>query len=51
MNNVKYHYYENRYRSFDDPYPLVNKYFTRVDGVDGEFFAVNNGWVEGNDSR
>lgn len=43
---------DNSYRSFDDPYPLVNKYFSRVAGVDGDFFALNNGWVGGdNDSR
>lgn len=50
MSDVRYNYFDNSNRSFDDPYPLVNKYFSRVDGTDGEFYAINNGWVGGNDS-
>jgi len=30
---------------------LVNKYFSKVNGSNGEFFALNNGWVGGADSR
>ncbi len=52
MGFIKYHYIDNSNRSFDDPYPLVHRYFSRVEGVDGEFYAINNGWVGGhNDSR
>jgi hypothetical protein len=52
IGNVKHNFLDNSYRSFDDPYPLVNKYFSRVAGVDGDFYALNNGWVGGgNDSR
>lgn len=51
MNEVRRNYLDNNYRSFDDAYPLVNKYFSKVQGVDGDFYALNNGWVGGNDSR
>lgn len=51
IDGVKYHYFDNNFRRFDDPYPLVNKYFSRVEGTSGEFFALNNGWVGGADSR
>jgi hypothetical protein len=35
MGSVRHSYFENSYRRFDDPYPLVNKYFSKVDGRHG----------------
>lgn len=51
LGSVKHNYYENKYRTFDDPYPLVNKYFSKVEANDSCFYAINNGWVGGADSR
>jgi hypothetical protein len=51
LGSVKHNFYENKYRTFDDPYPLVNKYFSKVETNDSCFYAINNGWVGGADSR
>jgi len=51
IDSVRHNYFEHSYRRFDDPWPLVNKYFSKVKGTTGEFFAINNGWVGGADSR
>lgn len=52
MNDIRHHYFDNSHRSFEDSHPLVNRYFSRVDGKDGEFYALNNGYVSGDiDSR
>lgn len=52
INQVRQEYLYNKTRSFDDPHPLVDQYFTKVKGYDGDYYGLNNGWVGGdNDSR
>jgi hypothetical protein len=52
INQVRYEYLYEKTRSFDDPHPLVDQYFTLVKGYDGDYHGLNNGWVGGdNDSR
>ena len=46
MHEIKDNYIDNHHRSFNDPYPLVSKYFTQVISLEGKkFYALNNGWV------
>lgn len=61
MNEVRHNYLHNNYRDFEDPYPFVSKYFSRIpktkecqnpdDCPNDCFWALNNGWVGGADSR
>jgi glycogen debranching enzyme len=51
MGAVRYHYMDAKNRSFDDAYPMVERYFSRVEGKKGSFYALNNGWVGGNNAR
>jgi hypothetical protein len=30
MNEVRHNYLHNSYRDFEDPYPFVSKYFSRI---------------------
>lgn len=48
---MRYHYLEAKTREFDDIYPLVGTYFSPVQGPNGKFYALNNGWVGNHDSR
>lgn len=58
MNEVRHNYLHNDYRDLEDSYPLVSKYFSRIpknskntEGPKECFWALNNGWVGGADSR
>jgi hypothetical protein len=52
INYIKVSYFVTKERSLSDPYPLALTYFTKVDGKEGDFYALNNGWVGGDfDSR
>lgn len=55
MNEVRHNYLHNNYRDLDDPYPFVKKYFSRIPcGKYSQkecYYALNNGWVAGADSR
>ena len=50
LGYVRYHYFETTVRTFDDPWPLVTKYFSSVDGEKRNYYALNNGWVDNKDA-